>query len=243
LKNIIAIIPARAGSKGVADKNIKPLGGFPLLQWSIEACRKSKMINKIMISTDSMEYKKLCEKIGIKVPFLRPSEISQDSSTDIEFILHALDWLSENDEEPDFLVHIRPTTPLRCPNLIDDAIKKFLNKPQYTSLRSVHEMSESAYKNFEIMSDGSLVSVFSHQKNLDTSNLARQSFPKTYVPNGYVDVLRTSYVKENNLLHGDNVMSYITNVVTEVDNEADFEFLEYQVSSDPSLQKKVFIRE
>jgi N-acylneuraminate cytidylyltransferase len=240
LYNIIAIIPARSGSKGVPDKNINQLGGFPLIQWSIEACKKSKMINQVMVSTDSSEYKKLSEDCGAYAPFLRPAAISKDSSTDIEFVLHALDWLKANDVEPDFIVHIRPTTPLRNPEIIDLAIKEFIHNPSFTALRSIHEMPESAYKTFEVSDDGSLMTVFSHKKELDHSNLGRQLFPKTYIPNGYVDVLRTSFIREHHLLHGNNVLPYLTNTVIEIDEESDFEFLKYQISVNPRAKEIIF---
>jgi len=240
LTNIVAIIPARSGSKGVPDKNIKLLGEFPLIQWSIEVCNKSKMINQVIISTDSLKYKTLCEEMGADVPFLRPAEISQDSSTDLEFIIHALDYLKANENEPDLIVHIRPTTPLRSPKVIDDAIKKFINKPEFSALRSIHEMSESAYKNFEISEDGALMTVFSNITDLDNSNVGRQFFPKTFVPNGYVDVLRTSYIRKHNLLHGNKVMPYITEEVTEIDSEDDLNFLEYQISVDSSITEIIF---
>lgn len=240
MTNILAIIPARSGSKGIQDKNIKLLGEFPLIQWSIEACRKSQMINQVIVSTDSLDYKNLCENMGADVPFLRPAEISQDSSTDLEFITHALDWLEANDSEPDFIVHIRPTTPLRSPEIIDDAIKQFIDKPEFTALRSIHEMSESAYKNFEISEDGSLMTVFSNISDLDNSNAGRQFFPKTFVPNGYVDVLNTSFIREHNLLHGNKVMAYITDAVTEIDTMADFNFLRYQISVDSSCKEAIF---
>ena len=240
MTNILAIIPARSGSKGVQDKNIKLLGEFPLIQWSIEACRKSQMINQVIVSTDSLDYKTLCEGMGVDIPFLRPAEISQDSSSDLEFITHALDWLKANSKEPDFIVHIRPTTPLRSPRVIDDAIKNFIDKPEFSALRSVHEMSESAYKNFEISEDGCLMSVFSNMTDLDNSNVGRQFFPKTFVPNGYVDVLKTSFIREHNLLHGNKVMPYITTAVTEIDSVADFNFLRYQISVDSSTKEIIF---
>tara|TARA_A100001011_G_scaffold398061_1_gene501166 strand:- start:211 stop:525 length:315 start_codon:yes stop_codon:yes gene_type:complete len=90
LYNIILIIPARSGSKGVPDKNINQLGGFPLILWSIEACKKSKMINQVMVSTDSLEYKKLSEDCGAYAPFLRSAAISKDSSMDIEFLKYQI---------------------------------------------------------------------------------------------------------------------------------------------------------
>jgi N-acylneuraminate cytidylyltransferase len=240
LPKILAIIPARSGSKGVPDKNIQPLGGFPLIQWSIEACKKSTMINQVIVSTDSLEYKSLCEGMGADVPFLRPAEISQDSSTDIEFVIHALDWLKDNNSEPDFIVHMRPTTPLRFPKIVDDAIQKFIDAPSFTALRSIHEMSESAYKNFEVSEDGSLVTAFSHKRDLDHSNLGRQLFPKTFVPNGYVDVLRASFIRDYNLLHGNRVMPYFTEPVSEIDSEADFDFLRYQIGVDSSIKEIIF---
>ena len=101
-------------------------------------------------------------------------------------------------------------------------------------------MSESAYKNFEVKNDDTLVTVFDRNPDLDHSNLGRQSFPKTFVPNGYVDVLRTSFIKKTNLLHGNRVMPFITNPVTEIDSEADFNFLKYQISVDSSSKKAIF---
>ena len=240
MHKIIAIIPARSGSKGVPDKNIRNLGGFPLIQWSIEACKKSKMISRIIVSTDSSEYGKICQDLGADVPFLRPPEISKDSSTDLEFVNHALNWLEINDNQPDFLVHIRPTTPLRDPKVIDSAINQFISQPSYTALRSIHEMSETSYKNFEISKNGTLVTIFDHKSDLDQSNLGRQSFPKTFIPNGYVDVLRTSFISEKNLLHGNKVMPFITKEVCEIDSEEDFNFLKYQISVDSFAKDLIF---
>ena len=117
------------------------------------------------MSTDSKEYAKYAIEAGAEVPFLRPKEISLDNSTDYEFIEHALDWLSKNDEMPDFIVHLRPTTPLRDPLIIDSAINTFRESQNRTSLRSVHEMSESSYKNFEII----IIDNFSSDKSFDVA--------------------------------------------------------------------------
>ena len=119
MSEVIAIIPARSGSKGVPDKNIRLLGKYTLLEWTIKACQTSKFIDKIYVSTDSLEYSLHAKEAGALVPFLRPKNISKDTSTDYEFINHALNWLEMNCIVPKYIVHMRPTTPLRDPRIID----------------------------------------------------------------------------------------------------------------------------
>ena len=240
MEKIIALIPARAGSKGVPHKNIKDLGGHPLLEWSIKACQKSKLIQRTLISTDSDDYANLCRGFGAEVPFLRPPAISGDRSTDYDFVVHALDWFAEHGGEPEYIVHIRPTTPFRSPLLIDQAIDKFQSFAQATALRSIHKMSESAYKTFEIGVEGQLKRVGCDSTELDIANNARQQFPETYSANGYVDVLKTSFIRKNKLLHGNWVYPFITPSVTEVDSDEDFKHLEYQLSRDANLLKQIF---
>lgn len=239
--NIIALIPARAGSKGVPNKNIRTLGDFPLIAWSIMAAKKSNFIDRIIVSTDSEEYAKLAINFGAEAPFLRPPEISGDRSTDYDCILHALDWFTLNGGEPDYIVHLRPTTPLRDPLYIDLAIKTFESSPNnVTALRSAHEMSESAYKTFEITEDGRFKRVGGESTALDSANNARQQFPSTYQANGYVDVLSTNFVRKSGLIHGDWVLPFITPSVVEVDTEDDFLHLEYQISHAPSIASQLF---
>jgi len=240
MAKILALIPARAGSKGVTAKNIRPLGGHPLMAWTIAACRKANTVDRIIVSTDSMEYATLAREYGADVPFLRPMEISDDRSTDYEFVLHSLNWLAERGEEPQYIVHMRPTTPLRDPTLIDEAVEYFFSNSRATALRSVHEMSESAYKTFEIAPAGQLKPVGSNSTALDAANHARQEFPRTYMANGYVDVLSTAFIRQSELLHGDYVLPFITPPVIEVDTEEDFEHLEYQLSRTPEMIRKAF---
>lgn len=234
------MIPARSGSKGVPNKNIKKLGGYSLLEWSIAACKKCKFIDDIYVSTDSEMYRQLAISKGAKAPFLRPKEISNDFSTDFEFINHALDWFKENTNEPEIIALIRPTTPIRDPKIIDDAINKFSELDNITSLRSVHEMSESSYKTFEISENGHLNSICSNSFDLDQANMARQSFPNTYVGNGYIDLFRSKFIRKEKLLYGNRVYAYITPVTGEVDHENDFEILNYQLSRKSSLLSKLF---
>ena len=241
MSKVIALIPARSGSKGVANKNIRMLGGHPLLAWSIMAAIKSKKIDRVIVSTDSEDYAKLAIKLGAEAPFLRPPEISGDRSSDYDCIVHALDWLSLNGGEPQYIVHIRPTTPFRNVSFIDSAIEIFQNSPEkITALRSAHEMSESAYKTFEITEDGRFKRVGSESTALDLANNARQQFPSTYQANGYVDVLSVRFIRESGLIHGDCVLPFITPGVIEVDVEDDFLQLEYQLSRSTIIASQLF---
>ncbi len=240
MNKVVALIPARAGSKGVPNKNIRLLGGHPLLAWSIAACLKSSKIDRVIVSTDSAEYAELAKKLGAEAPFLRPASISGDRSTDYEFIVHALDWLATEQGEPDFLVHIRATTPLRDPKLIDDAVRAFMVAPNATALRSVHEMSESAYKTFEIATGGQLKRLGADNTELDSANNVRQQFPSTYQANGYVDVLSTAFIRKAKLIHGEHVIPFVTATVAEVDTEDDFAHLEFQLTQMPSILDKLF---
>ena len=232
---VVALIPARSGSKGVANKNIKPLGGYPLLQWSIAACQKSEEIKKIIVSTDSEYYADLAIKLGAEAPFIRPKSLSGDFSTDLEFIEHALSWMKKNDLNVETIVHVRPTTPFRDPFLIDQAIKLYNSLNDITSLRSVHEMSESSYKTFEIDNKSFLKSICTGNYDIDSQNNARQEFPKTYVANGYVDILSAKFIKEKKILHGNKCFAYKTDFCIEVDTIDDFSLLEFEITRKPEL--------
>tara|TARA_E500000331_G_C17235521_1_gene704594 strand:+ start:307 stop:1032 length:726 start_codon:yes stop_codon:yes gene_type:complete len=240
MSNNFAIIPARSGSKGVKNKNIKDFGGYPLLAWTINICKKCKSIDRIFLSTDSEEYADIGKFYGAEVPFIRPNNIAGDKSTDLEFINHFIDWLDSNRLKCRNILHMRPTTPLRDPKIIEDALISFEKSDSTSALRSVHKMSESAYKTFEISGNGFLQCVGSKSALLDESNKARQQFPETYFANGYVDVLSYDFIKNNQLLHGRKVMPFFTECAYEVDTPDDFEFLEFILSKNPSLIKFVF---
>ena len=127
--SIIAIIPARSTSKEVRNKNIVKIKGKELISYTICCALKSKLIDRVIVSTDSKKYAKIASQYGAEVPFLRPKNISLDKSTDITFFKHALDWLKENENIlPKLFVHLRPTTPFRNPKVVDTAIKEFLRE-------------------------------------------------------------------------------------------------------------------
>jgi CMP-N,N'-diacetyllegionaminic acid synthase len=188
-----------------------------------------------------VEYAEISKNWGADVPFLRPDDISQDNSTDLDFVLHALNFLKDNGGIPDLLVHLRPTTPFRDPLVVDKAIEFAIkNYENITALRSVHEMSESAYKSFEIGQNGILMTAFARKEDLDQSNMNRQTFPLTYTANGYVDVLLPRHILETGELHGNKVKPFLTNNTLEVDTEEDFEALEVQLKILPKFKDQLF---
>ncbi len=229
---IYSIVPARSGSKGIADKNIKGLGGKPLLAWSIAASNKSEHISRTFIDTDSREYADIGFTYGAEVPFLRPAKYSQDSSTDYEFVNHFLDFLEKENDLPDLLVHLRPTTPFRDPKKIDHAIEIALTSgDEVSALRSVHEMAETAYKTMELDEEDFLHGAFTKDYDLESLNAPRQSFAKTFSANGYVDILFPKKIKETKRLHGKKVLGFLTEQVIEIDSFFDFMICELMLKN------------
>ncbi len=218
----IAIIPARSGSKGVADKNVKPLGGYPLLAYAVAAASLCDEIDRVVVSTDSEEYARIARSFGAEVPFLRPAALASDSSGDIDFVRHALDWFEAQEGQlPEFLVHLRPTTPLRDPAQIGAAVRAMRADSRATSLRSAHPLPEPVEKMLRLR-DGLFVEL-----QTGKSHLPRQAFSETYHPNGYVDILRTSFVQGAGELYGPRMLAFTTRETCEVDRPEDFEHLEY----------------
>ena len=239
MKDVVAIIPARSGSKGVPNKNIGLLGGKPLIAYSIVAALKSKLINRVIVSTDSVKYAKIAENYGAEVPFLRPLEISGDRATDLQFFNHILNWMRKTEGYiPLYFAHLRPTTPFRNPKVIDEALQSFIGSIYY-ALRSVHKMSESSYKTFEI-EDGKLKGLCDNGFNIEPANNARQTFPDTYNANGYIDIVRTELIEKKGIVHGDNVQAFVSDVAYEVDEVKDFEFMEYLIEKNPKIRDNLF---
>jgi len=225
---VYAVIPARSGSKGIPGKNVRLLGGHPLLAWSIVAASCAKRIDRVFVSTDSDAYADIAKKYGAEVPFLRPAELAQDSSTDVEFLTHAITWWREHEGKlPDLIVLLRPTTPLRDPALLDIAIEKMLAIPFASSLCSGFELPESPAKNFKLNEDGT----FSGFIGDEYLNLPRQKCPKGYVWDGYIDILRTDRILQfPNDIYGAHRLATLTPPGVEIDTLEEFEHVEFIVS-------------
>ncbi len=224
---VFAIIPARSGSKGVKDKNIRLLNGFPLISYTIAAAKLSHNIDRVIVTTDSEKYAEIARQYGAETPFIRPAEISGDRATDIEFMQHAINWFYENEGSvPEYWVHLRVTCPLRDPEIIDNGIIKIKTHPEATCLLSVNKVEDylTAYKWLIKDGDDYVKSIFF--ENNDDANLPRQSYPDTYIPNIYVDVLTTKSIASDNRLHGNVMLCIETAPTVDVDSIRDLEELE-----------------
>ncbi len=224
---VIGIVPARSGSKGVKNKNIRCLQGYPMIAYSIAAALMSETIDRVVVSTDSEEYARIAAYYGAEVPFIRPSELASDKSTDIEFMEHAIIWLYNNERSvPEYFVHLRPTYPLRDYRLIDNAVMRMKNDSKATSLRSAHKADVSPFKWFQFKDDNKYFKPMYDDMTLDDSNKPRQAFPDVYIPDGYVDVLRTSNIVQNDCIHGNCMIGFIVDDGVDVDTMKDMEQIE-----------------
>ena len=221
--NIVAIIPARSGSKSIKDKNIRPYRGKPLIYYSIKTALKSKYINRVIVSTDSNKYKKISMKFGADVPFLRPKKYSSDSSVDFDYILHVSKFLIKNKYYPDLIVLLRPSTPNRKIHVVNKGIKFFIkNLKKYDSMRSVSEFNQPPQKLFMIDKDR-LKGFFDKTLTVEYHALPRQKYPKTYLPNGYIDIFKPKFFLKNKKLHG-KICPFITEETLDIDNKKDLKF-------------------
>ena len=225
---ILCLIPARSGSKGIPHKNIKKLGGIPLLNWSINQAKSCKYANciRIIVSTDSEEYAEIAKKGGAEVPFLRPESISADLSTDYEFISHSLSFLRENEKYiPDIVLQLRPTQPLRKVSDIDKCLDIFIeNYDEYDSLRTVVPFEKSPFKMYTIK-DNQLTPLFNEVNKIkEPYNQCRQILPQTFLHNGYIDIIKASIIKDG-VLSGEKIYAYLMdkNDTIDIDTLEDWE--------------------
>ena len=223
---VLALIPARGGSKTIPKKNILDLAGHPLIAYSIVAARLSKLINRVIVTTDSQEIADIAKSYGAEVPFLRPSEISGDYSKDIEFFKHALDFLErEEGYIPDMIVHLSPVIPLREPEIIDSAIKEMMEDKEATSLRSGYLYKQTGYKLTKLKNGyWEFFGKEDFEEGEEYYDLPRQSLPPTYIPATYVDILLPKTIKENGLLHGNKIKAFLINPTADIDNLIDLRY-------------------
>jgi CMP-N-acetylneuraminic acid synthetase len=215
--NILAIIPARSGSKSIVHKNIQSIHGLPLMAYSIQFARESNLISRIILSTDSEDYAAIGRSYGAETPFIRPLELAQDHSTDLEVFEHALHWLYSNENyKPDLLVHLRPTTPFRKKEDLKDMIE-MLSNSDADCIRSLVKNLETPYKMWFLGEQCEIRPVINDKNYPEAFNMPRQILPPTYLHNGCIDVIRTRTILEKKSMTGDKILGYVMDEHLDID--------------------------
>lgn len=203
-KKILAIIPARWGSKGIPLKNIIDLDGKPLIVYSLDSAQKSQYLDRVIVSTNSLEIKQVAESYGADVPFMRPEALAEDTSKTIDAVVHAVNWLKEHQNERyDFVMVIQNTVPLRKNWHIDEAIETLLNSEE-RSLVSVSEVEDHPFLMRTIASDGLLENLLPMN-----STIRRQDMPKYYKVNGAIYLQKLDEFFDADVSLNDGVLPYI----------------------------------
>ena len=210
--DILALIPARGGSKSIPRKNIREVAGKPLIAYSIEQALGSARITRVIVSTDDREIADSARAHGAEVPFIRPSEFAQDHSPDIDVFRHALAWLlTQEGYEPGIVVHLRPTMPLRRIETINQAIEQFIQNQDADSLRSVNMASQTPFKMWMIDRTGYLEPVVQLPGQPEPYNIPRQKLPPVYWQNGYIDIVRRNVIVEMGSMTGKKILAFVIN--------------------------------
>lgn len=227
---MIAIIPARGGSKGLPGKNIKELNGKPLISYTVEAALKSRYIDKVIVSTDSEEIADIAKRSGAEVPFIRPDELSSDTANAIDVYLHAAEFLRENfnDCVEKFMV-LLPTAPLRMTEHIDEAVEKF-NISKADTLISVKE-AETPITWYMNKDDNDRIRNAGFGVGDAVTN--RQVNRRYYIPNGAIYILDYELLKSRRTYYSDNTVAYVMTAENSVDIDTltEFRFAEFLLTS------------
>jgi len=220
---VLAIIPARSGSKSLPNKNIRSFRGTPLLGLAAQQAHAATLVDRVIVSTDDEYYAAIAREYGAETPFLRPANLAGDLSTDLETFEHALRWYKQDTGElPEIVVHLRPTYPNRTPADIDAAVGLLREHPEWDAVRSVSAAPESPLKMWWIRPDGTLEQV-ADAGIAESHSLPRQALPTAFLQNACVDAIRPSTILERRSMTGCALGAYIMDHHHDIDTLADFD--------------------
>jgi CMP-N-acetylneuraminic acid synthetase len=221
---VLALIPARGGSKSIPRKNVQPFAGHPLIAYSIAAGLAAETVTRVVVSSDNEEIAEVSRRYGADVPFTRPAEFAQDDTPDLPVFQHALTWLAENEDyHPDIIVQLRPTSPLRRVWHIDQAVEQLLERPDIDAVRTVCEPFQNPFKMWTITVD-SLMQPLIQSEHEEAYNLPRQMLPDVYWQTGYVDAVRAGVILEKASMTGTRIAPLIIDPGdwVDIDSQADW---------------------
>jgi CMP-N-acetylneuraminic acid synthetase len=209
MTEVLALIPARGGSKSIPRKNIRPFAGSPLIAYSIAAGLAAESVTRVLVSTDDDEIAAIAHQYGAETPFLRPEAISRDNTPDLPVFQHALQWLEENEGyQPEITVQLRPTSPLRRVWHIDQAVYQLLAHPEADAIRTVCVPFQNPFKMWQIDPDG-LMQPLIHPEYQEAYNMPRQLLPEVYWQTGYVDAAWSDTILEKGSMTGARILPLV----------------------------------
>lgn len=198
---ILGLIPARGGSKGIPGKNIKPLGGKPLLQHTFEAAKNSNLLNKVILSSDDEAIIEIAKQLDLEVPFKRPAILAEDSSSSLEVVQHALNYYLKQGINFDVVCLLQPTTPFRKAGFIDECVLKFKDG-NFDSLVSVREVPKEYNPHWVFEENQGALKIATGEKEIISR---RQDLPKAYHRDGAIYLTKTDVLLNQNSLYGKNI--------------------------------------
>lgn len=221
---VLALVPARGGSKGLPGKNLRLLGGHPLVAWSVAAGLQASTPARVLCSTDDDAIAQVALRYGAEVPFLRPAELAADDTLDLPVFEHALAWLErEQGWHADIVVQLRPTSPLRLPGQVDAAVRLLLENPQATGVRTIVPAAANPYKMWLLPAAGEpqwMQPLLDVDGACESFNLPRQALPHAYWQTGTIDVVRADVIREGRM-SGDRLLPMLVEPRQAVDIDTD----------------------
>jgi YrbI family 3-deoxy-D-manno-octulosonate 8-phosphate phosphatase len=215
---ILALIPARGGSKSIPHKNIRPFAGHPLIAYSIAAGLQARLVTRVIVSTDDDEIAAVACQYGAETPFLRPAEFAKDTTTDFPVFTHALGWLAEHENyRPEVVVQLRPTSPVRPTDCVDQAVRLLLDHPGADSVRGVVPSGQDPHKMWRITPDEHMVPLLSVAGIPEAYNAPRQALPPTYWQTGHIDAIWVATIYQKNSLSGEIILPLVLDPKYSVD--------------------------
>lgn len=230
MPRVLAIIPARGGSKSIPRKNIKPLHGIPLIAYSIAAGLQARHISRVIVSTDDDEIAEIARHWGAEVPFRRPIKLAGDDTPDLPVFQHGLKWLAEHENYvPDVIVQLRPTSPFRPLGCVDQAVNILLADDAADSVRTIVPSGQNPHKMWRVAEKGYLYPLLKVPGIVEPYNAPRQQLPLTYWQTGHVDVIRYKTIMTKGSMSGDRILPLILDprCAIDIDTESDWSYAEW----------------
>jgi N-acylneuraminate cytidylyltransferase len=230
---VVAVVPARGGSKGLPRKNLRPLAGHPLIAWSIAAGRAASSVDALLVSTDDEEIADVACAFGAEVPFLRPAELARDSTPDLPVFEHALLWMErERGWRPELVVQLRPTSPFRPVGLVDEAVALLDAHLEAESLRAVTPPSQTPFKMWRL--GGTTLEPLLGSLEEELFNAPRQRLPPVFWQTGHIDVVRRATILEGGSMTGRRILPLVVDprYALDIDTLEQLELAEWLLARD-----------